>query len=371
MLSPQLDGYAIGVTADRRAADEIEPLTALGSSVIHGPTMRTLPLGHDDGLRMVTQSIVERPPDGVIAVTGLGLRAWLAAAEVWGVGDGVVQSLSGTIVFAGTAASERALRDAGISTVRRIDGSVEDLVAQVVHDLSQSGRVVLEQPSPVEFELGDALRQAGIQITPVPVYEWTLPDDIRPALRLIDAAANGTLHAVTFTSAPAMQNLFMMAAEYDLDRLLRSALNGRVIPMCVGPICLAAAERCGVRRVEIPSKYRIPAMVEGLARLLDARTRRFRFAGHEVVLRGSVMELDTERVELGDREASLLAALTSSPGSLLSKRQLLVEVWGSRTANDHVVEVTVARLRRRLGACADAIVAVPRRGYRFEGISAA
>ena len=144
-----------------------------------------------------------------------------------------------------------------------------------------------------------------------------------------------------------------------------------MIAMCVGPVCTNAAERCGVRRIEMPSKYRIGPMIDDLGSILAARTRRFVFADHEVVLRGGVLELDHQRVELGDREAGLLEALTSSPGMLVSKRQLLTQVWGSRTSNDHVVEVTIARLRRRLGGCADAIVAVPRRGYRFEGITAA
>jgi uroporphyrinogen-III synthase len=376
--APELDGYAVGVTADRRAAEEIDRLLSFGASVLHGPTVRTLPLSHDDALRQATQTIVERPPEAVVAVTGLGMRAWLSAADVWGVGHSLADSLASARLVACGPAADRAIRGAGLAPAAKVDAAassptadIDEIVRVVLGAVRRDGRIAVEETHPSDIALANALRAAGAHVVPIPVYEWTLPDDTRPALRLIDAAVGGSLHAITFTSAPALQNLFLLAAEHDVDHQLRAALGGRVIAMCVGPVCTNAAERCGVRRIEMPSKYRIGPMIDDLGAILEARTRRFVFADHEVVLRGGVLELDHQRVELGDREAGLLEALTSSPGMLVSKRQLLTQVWGSRTSNDHVVEVTIARLRRRLGGCADAIVAVPRRGYRFEGITAA
>jgi uroporphyrinogen-III synthase len=215
------------------------------------------------------------------------------------------------------------------------------------------------------------LARAGAVLVDVPVGEWTLPDDLRPAIRLLDAIIAGNLHAVTFTSAPAVRNLFLLAEEFDRVDDLRAALDGLVVPVCVGPVCVTAARRCGLRHLEMPAKFRLEPMVRELADALAARVRHFRFDGHEVVLRGSVIEVDTTRIELADREAGVLRMLTTNPGVPLSKRELLHEVWGDRQRDDHVVEVTVARLRRRLGECSDVIVAVPRRGYRFEGVAAA
>jgi DNA-binding winged helix-turn-helix (wHTH) protein len=55
----------------------------------------------------------------------------------------------------------------------------------------------------------------------------------------------------------------------------------------------------------------------------------------------------------------------------VTRRELLTEVWGDGDRDEHVVEVTVRRLRRQLGPCADVIVAVPRRGFQFNGHLAA
>jgi uroporphyrinogen-III synthase len=40
-------------------------------------------------------------------------------------------------------------------------------------------------------------------------------------------------------------------------------------------------------------------------------------------------------------------------------------VWGGASADEHAVEVTVSRLRTRLGPLGNALRTVPRRGYRL------
>jgi uroporphyrinogen-III synthase len=40
-------------------------------------------------------------------------------------------------------------------------------------------------------------------------------------------------------------------------------------------------------------------------------------------------------------------------------------VWGTPDADEHTVEVTVARLRRRLGPAGKAVQTTTRRGYRL------
>jgi uroporphyrinogen-III synthase len=44
---PPLAGWRVGVTADRRADQQIEALRRRGADVVHGCTMRTLDLSDD------------------------------------------------------------------------------------------------------------------------------------------------------------------------------------------------------------------------------------------------------------------------------------------------------------------------------------
>ena len=64
-------------------------------------------------------------------------------------------------------------------------------------------------------------------------------------------------------------------------------------------------------------------------------------ARHEVLKRGSPVPLTA-------RELALLATLAAHPGRVFTRSQLLERVWGSDFYDDHVVEVHVGNLRRKL-----------------------
>ena len=55
-----------------------------------------------------------------------------------------------------------------------------------------------------------------------------------------------------------------------------------------------------------------------------------------------------EPVALTARELSLLATLAAHPGHVFTRAQLLEKVWGSELYDDHVVDVNIGNLRRKL-----------------------
>lgn len=57
---------------------------------------------------------------------------------------------------------------------------------------------------------------------------------------------------------------------------------------------------------------------------------------------------DGEPIPLTAREFQLLAALAEHPGRVFTRQQLLDRVWGSDAYDDHVVEVHVGNLRRKI-----------------------
>jgi uroporphyrinogen-III synthase len=57
--------------------------------------------------------------------------------------------------------------------------------------------------------------------------------------------------------------------------------------------------------------------------------------------------------------------LLEKPGAVHHKRALLERVWGDGESDEHVVEVTVGRLRQRLGSAGAGIETVIKRGYRL------
>ena len=63
-------------------------------------------------------------------------------------------------------------------------------------------------------------------------------------------------------------------------------------------------------------------------------------------------------------DGRVLEVLSERQGAVISKQALLQRVWQD-DSDEHAVEVTVGRLRRRLGAAGGSIETVMRRGYRL------
>lgn len=98
---------------------------------------------------------------------------------------------------------------------------------------------------------------------------------------------------------------------------------------------------------------------------VDQQTVSLRLGGVEVVLQGHSVSVDGGKpTVLAGRERQVLHALLVRPGVVYSKDSLLRSIWGRGESDTHVVEVTVGRLRQRLGVAGAGIETVIRRGYR-------
>src|SRR3954464_9106646 len=112
---PPLLGHLIGVTGDRRSEELSALLRAAGATVLRGPVLRTKPMRDDDRrLRTATASVIARPPDYLLATTGIGIRSWINAAAMWGLRSELLAALRSTQVLARGPKVVGALCEAGL-----------------------------------------------------------------------------------------------------------------------------------------------------------------------------------------------------------------------------------------------------------------
>ena len=62
-------------------------------------------------------------------------------------------------------------------------------------------------------ELLDALRARGAHVKAVPVYQWTLPQDLEPLRDAVTAVTRAEVDVVILTSGVQLAHLFLVAAE--------------------------------------------------------------------------------------------------------------------------------------------------------------
>ncbi|HEV2759574.1 MAG TPA: uroporphyrinogen-III synthase [Acidimicrobiales bacterium] len=368
MSDGPLDGFVVGVTADRRASEQAELLRRRGAGVIFGPSIETAYLACDDALRAATLQLIEAPPGYLAATTGIGIRAWFEAAQVWGLGDALLDAFRHTRIVARGPKAAGAVQAAGLEVWRSAaNEQMDQLLGHMLGEELDGARVAVQlygMPAP---EITTALAAAGAEVLEVPVYQWRTPADPRSALRLAQAAIDGRVHAVTFTAAPAVTNLLTLATGAGIDERLRNAFNRRgVVAACVGPVCARGALEAGILAPLVPEVGRLGLMVRALSQRLLCDRRTVPMAGVDVVLQGLMAMIGETRVRLNSRERALLDTLATRPGTVFSRPALVREVWSATGADPHAVEVAIARLRPRLGPAGAALVAVPGRGYRLE-----
>ena len=367
MVTGPLAGFTIGVTADRRADEQVQLLEQRGATCLHGPVIRTHPLGPEDALERATAAVIARPPDYALLTTGIGVRGWLEAADALQIGDGLRAALATAVVFARGPKAMGAAVTGGIEVAWSSPlATSAALVERLAADGVAGKRVAVQLDGAVGDELSAAIEALGAEVVAVPVYRWSLPADLGPATRLVRAVADGTLDAVTFTARPAVDNFLEIAAELGLVDQATRALNAEVAVFCVGPVCAARAVEVGIASPHQPERPRLGALVQHLTAWFAQRDRELLLAGRAVRVQGRLVTVDGDApVRLSDRERDVLDVLAERPGVVHSKRSLLRTVWGGTESDEHVVEVTVARLRQRLGPAAEGIETVVRRGYRL------
>ena len=78
-----------------------------------------------------------------------------------------------------------------------------------------------------------------------------------------------------------------------------------------------------------------------------------------------------QRVKLTNKEFNLLSVLAKSADRVITRQQLLDNVWGYSYYGDaRTLDVHIRRLRSKLGECGDCIETVVGVGYRFTGCPA-
>jgi len=270
---PPLAGWRVGVTADRRADQQIEALRRRGADVVHGCTMRTLDLSDDPRLLEVSLALIDQPPDTLVLQTGMGLTMWLGAMDGIGLGDRVRAALGGCEVLARGPKAVSAARRAGLEVAW---SAPDELFAQIVDHVAATGgrnRLFLQVDGTDEEALAAPLADSCREVVVVPIYRWALPVDVGPAEVLVDAVCDGGLDAVTFTTRQAAVHLVGIAEARGRRDDLLAALDGiRVVPVSVGPVCSEAMRSLGMTGLVEPERPRLVAMLDALAEVASARS---------------------------------------------------------------------------------------------------
>ncbi len=356
-----LAGFTVGVTAARRADELIALLERRGAKTVHAPAIRLVPLADDAELLAATRSCLQERPDFVVATTGVGFRGWVEASDGWGLAEPLLDVLGRARLLARGPKARGAIRAAGLREEWSPPSESSNEVLEYLLAAGVEGkRVVVQLHGEPLPDVLEALRLAGAEVVPVPVYRWLLPRDTAPIRRMVGSIVSGGLDAVTFTSAPAAAGLLQVAAEEGKQAEVLEALRGPVMAVAVGPVTAGPLVRHGIRP-RVAARSRLGGLVREVVDALPASVPVLPVAGGRLQVRGTAAVVNGDVVALARAPMQMLRVLAARPGHVIPRAELLVALpWA---ADDHAVEMAVTRLRAAIGA--RAVQTVLKRGYRL------
>jgi len=256
---------------ESRMGEQLSALVAnRGGVPFHAPALAELPDLDPQAIGQLVISLEKRPAKLAIFQTGVGTRALFAVTDSLGLTDGFLKLLAGTLVAARGPKPTGALRQRGV----KIDFSAADpfTTHEMLDELCglrlQGERVIVQRYGSVNRELDAALAARGAEVTEIPTYRWSLPQDTAPLELLVARLERGEMHAVVFTNAEQARNLFLISSRLNRSDALRHALN-KTLVASIGPVASAALREAGVKVGLEASPPKMGALLSALDKALS------------------------------------------------------------------------------------------------------
>lgn len=216
--------------------------------------------------------------------------------------------------------------------------------------------LIIEDDSRIRPLVMRSLGELGYAVASAPtgMQGLSMAVDTRPDLVILDLG---------LPDIDGTQVLSMLRAVSDVPVIVASARDDD--PSLIGCLDAGADDYVVKPYTTAQLEARIRAVLRRTANGGDDRPRATVVGGLTIDRAARTTELDGTRLDLSPREFDLLVRLAETPGDVVTKRQLLTDVWHQAWGgSDKTVDVHLSWLRRKLGESA----AEPRYLHTVRGV---
>lgn len=264
----------VAILESRLGRQFAELIEKRGGRPLHAPALAEVPDLDRGVIARLIADLEASPPRAAIFQTGIGTRALFEAADALGLTERLLALLAKTLVAVRGPKPTGALRSRGV----RMDLSAKDpfTTAEVLEMLAQTPvageRIVVQRYGVTNAGLEEALKARGARVVEIPTYRWSLPQDTRPMVELMEALESRRVDAVAVTNAAQVYNLFDLAGRHGRADALRANLN-RTLVASIGPVSSHALKKLGVAVGLEASPPKLGPLVSALDQALSQSTK--------------------------------------------------------------------------------------------------
>ena len=273
MASASLNGRVLAFVEARMPDEMASLIRRHGGKPLGAPVLQERYLKDSPEVQQAITDVCDGRVDTAIFLTGVGANAMMGIAESMGRLGDFESGLRDITVVARSPKPGRILRrhKIPIDVMPPEPYTSADLTAAMAGIDLNGKRVVFQRYGGPDSELPTYLREQGADYQELTLYDWGLPDDAGPVLRLIDSIEQGEVDALAFTSRPQVPNLLAIAADAGREESLRRHLAGSVVVASVGPVCTRKLRESDIGVDIEPEHPHMGSLVVAVAEYFESR----------------------------------------------------------------------------------------------------
>ena len=237
-------GLRVGALESRMASQMENLISRYGGFPVVAPSMQELPLSEHPQAFAFGERLLSGEIDVVIFLTGVGCRTLLDILETRIPHAAIKNALEKTTLVVRGPKPAGVVKSLGLHP--QIHVPEPNTWRDILHAFDNSypegltqKLVAVQEYGVSNPELLEGLRQRGAQVIPVPVYRWTLPNDLRPLRQLLEKILNEKIHVLLITNAVQVDHLIKVLEDHSKIHQLQAMLTH----MMVASIGQLASER--------------------------------------------------------------------------------------------------------------------------------
>lgn len=265
-------GLRVLALESRRAAEMAVLIEKNGGVATVAPSMREVPLEDNPAAFAFFDRLRAGEFDLVILLTGVGTRALDKVLSTRWAEGALAEELRRLPVIARGPKPMAVLREWNVPAAAMAPEPNTWRELLTIMEGRTEKRMAVQEYGKSNEALLAALRARGAEVTPVPVYQWALPEDTAPLRAAARGLAAGEFDVILLTTSIQVTHLLAIAAEECVDVLpaLRRMLIGSI-----GPTTSEALEEIGLKADMEPSHPKMGILVkeagEQAAAILEAK----------------------------------------------------------------------------------------------------
>jgi len=283
MTHASFDGLRVLSLESRRAKEVAKLIRTYGGEPFVVPAMREAPLESNRQALEFADGLLRGNFDLIVFLTGLGLRALLDIAQTKYNREDLIEALRTVKIGARGPKPAAALKELKIPVT--VTAPEPNTWREMMHameaefgDKLGAMRVAVQEYGASNPEFLSELTVKCGEVTKVPVYQWTLPEDVGPLREAVLGIANGSVDVVLFMTAVQVIHLFQVAEEMGMREELRAGLISLVV-VSIGPTTSEELTHYGITPDFEPSHPKMGFLVNEAAQYSGKILERKRNAG--------------------------------------------------------------------------------------------